>query len=105
MKWSYWEGLLRSEGLYPEPHRKGCISLEWFEEQGIGVTQEREIGNDVDDIVGILVLTRRQKEVLKLKCEGYSTRHIALKLGISKRAVRKLLQRVREKCSAFAPYI
>jgi len=54
---------------------------------GAGRSLERQVGNDESKNRRFNVLTPRQLEVLRLVAEGYSTRQIALKLGISAKTV------------------
>jgi DNA-binding NarL/FixJ family response regulator len=55
---------------------------------GAGRSLERQVGNDEAKTRRLSdVLTPRQLEVLRLVAEGYSTKQIALKLGISAKTV------------------
>ena len=59
-----------------------------FRSPGAGSSPEREVGNDESKNRRLFnVLTPRQLEVLRLVAEGYSTKQIALKLGISAKTV------------------
>ena len=59
-----------------------------FRSPGAGRSLERQVGNDESKNRRLLdVLTPRQLEVLRLVAEGYSTKQIALKLGISAKTV------------------
>ena len=56
-----------------------------FRSPGAGRSLERQVGKDESKMFN--VLTPRQLEVLRLVAEGYSTKQIALKLGISAKTV------------------
>jgi len=67
---------------------------------------EEEICNIIDSsdwsfvdsiIASITWLTERQKEVLTLKCRGYSINQIAEALNIKKETVRTVLKRIKRK--------
>ena len=59
-----------------------------FRSPGAGRSLEQQVGNDESKNRRLFnVLTPRQLEVLRLVAEGYSTKQIALKLGISAKTV------------------
>lgn len=58
-----------------------------FRSPGAGRSLERQVGNDESTNRLFNVLSPRQLEVLRLVAEGYSTKQIALKLGISAKTV------------------
>jgi DNA-binding NarL/FixJ family response regulator len=59
-----------------------------FRSPGAGRSLERQVGNDESKNHHVFnVLTPRQLEVVRLVAEGYSTKQIALMLGISAKTV------------------
>ena len=59
-----------------------------FPSPGAGRSLERQVGDDESKNRRLLnMLTPRQLEVLRLVAEGYSTKQIGLKLGISAKTV------------------
>ena len=92
-----WEKKLRSEGLYPEPYSQGGLSLEGLEEEICNIIDSSD-WSFVDSIIASITwLTERQKEVLTLKCRGYSINQIAEALNIKKETVRTVLKRIKRK--------
>jgi len=68
--------------------RETVLNRNVFRSPGAGRSLERQVGNDEPTKRRVFnVLTPRQLEVLRLVAEGYSTKQIALKLGISVKTV------------------
>ncbi|NLP33491.1 MAG: sigma-70 family RNA polymerase sigma factor [Oligella ureolytica] len=92
-----WEKKLRSEGLYPEPYSQGGLSLEGLGEEICNIIDSSD-WSFVDSIIASITwLTERQKEVLALKCRGYSLNQIAEILKVSRGTVSRILERVEKK--------
>jgi len=71
-----------------EMGRETELNRNVFRSPGAGRSLERQVGNDESTKRRLFnVLTPRQLEVLRLVAEGYSTKQIALKLGISVKTV------------------
>ena len=68
--------------------RETVMNRNVFRSPGAGRSLERQVGNDESKNRRLFnVLTPRQLEVLRLVAEGYSTKQIALELGISAKTV------------------
>lgn len=96
---SYYESILRREGLYPEPYPEGTLSLEELEESGHKLQKVPVTPVDYSAcefaVRSLRCLTSRQRKILRMVVEGKSLREIGRALGISQVAVWKQLRRIR----------
>lgn len=68
-------------------------------------TADPQTVTDYNDIMDKLNLSRRQREILEYRMQGYGTRAIATRLGVTHQCVEITIARLRDKCAGlgFAP--